>query len=53
MGLPGVLERSGSSASMLGGVRLRSNTGHITDGKRAVIAVKGGEGKRLTDRQPH
>jgi transposase-like protein len=31
----------------------RYNTRHITDGERAVLAVKGGEGKRLTYRQPH
>lgn len=30
----------------------RYNTRHITDGERAVLAVKGGEGKRLTYRQP-
>ena len=31
----------------------RYNTRKITDGERAVLAVKGGEGKRLTYRQPH
>ena len=31
----------------------RYNTKSITDGERAVLAVKGGEGKRLTYRQPH
>lgn len=31
----------------------RYNTRHITDGERAVLAVKAGEGKRLTYRQPH
>jgi len=31
----------------------RYTTRHITDGERAVLAVKGGEGKRLTYRQPH
>jgi len=31
----------------------RYSTRHITDGERAVLAVKGGEGKRLTYRQPH
>ncbi|MGH6819073.1 MAG: IS1595 family transposase [Methylovirgula sp.] len=31
----------------------RYNTRTITDGERAVLAVKGGEGKRLTYRQPH
>jgi transposase-like protein len=31
----------------------RYNTKNITDGERAVLAVKGGEGKRLTYRQPH
>lgn len=31
----------------------RYNTRNITDGERAVLAVKGGEGKRLTYRQPH
>ncbi len=30
----------------------RYNTRTITDGERAVLAVKGGEGKRLTYRQP-
>ncbi len=30
----------------------RYNTRKITDGERAVLAVKGGEGKRLTYRQP-
>jgi hypothetical protein len=29
------------------------NTRKITDSERAVLAVKGGEGKRLTYRQPH
>ncbi len=28
-------------------------TRKITDGERAALAVKGGEGKRLTYRQPH
>lgn len=28
------------------------STRHIADGERAVLAVKGGEGKRLTYRQP-
>lgn len=31
----------------------RYNTRNITDSERAVLAVKGGEGKRLTYRQPH
>lgn len=31
----------------------RYNTRTITDGERAVLAVRGGEGKRLTYRQPH
>lgn len=31
----------------------RYNTRNITDGERAALAVKGGEGKRLTYRQPH
>ena len=31
----------------------RYNTRKITDRERAVLAVKGGEGKRLTYRQPH
>jgi transposase-like protein len=31
----------------------RYNTRNITDGERAVLAVRGGEGKRLTYRQPH
>jgi transposase-like protein len=31
----------------------RYNTRTITDGERAVLAVQGGEGKRLTYRQPH
>jgi len=31
----------------------RYNTRKITDGERVVLAVKGGEGKRLTYRQPH
>jgi transposase-like protein len=31
----------------------RYNTRKMTDGERAVLAVKGGEGKRLTYRQPH
>ena len=31
----------------------RYNTRKISDGERAVLAVKGGEGKRLTYRQPH
>jgi hypothetical protein len=31
----------------------RYNTRQITDGERAVLAIKGGEGKRLTYRQPH
>jgi transposase-like protein len=31
----------------------RYNTRSITDGERAVLAVRGGEGKRLTYRQPH
>ena len=31
----------------------RYNTRKITDGERAVLAVQGGEGKRLTYRQPH
>lgn len=31
----------------------RYNTRQITDGERAVLAVRGGEGKRLTYRQPH
>ena len=31
----------------------RYNTRKITDGERAVLAVKGGENKRLTYRQPH
>lgn len=31
----------------------RYNTRSITDGERAVLAVQGGEGKRLTYRQPH
>ena len=30
----------------------RYNTKNITDGERAVLAVRGGEGKRLTYRQP-
>jgi transposase-like protein len=31
----------------------RYNTRKLTDGERAVLAVQGGEGKRLTYRQPH
>ncbi len=31
----------------------RYNTRKITDGERAVLAVRGGDGKRLTYRQPH
>jgi transposase-like protein len=31
----------------------RYNTRAMTDGERAALAVKGGEGKRLTYRQPH
>jgi transposase-like protein len=31
----------------------RYNTRNILDGERAALAVKGGEGKRLTYRQPH
>jgi transposase-like protein len=31
----------------------RYNTRNITDGERAALAVKAGEGKRLTYRQPH
>jgi transposase-like protein len=31
----------------------RYNTRRITDSERAVLAVRGGEGKRLTYRQPH
>ena len=31
----------------------RYNTRKITDSERAVLAVRGGEGKRLTYRQPH
>jgi transposase-like protein len=31
----------------------RYNTRTITDGERAVLAVRGGDGKRLTYRQPH
>lgn len=31
----------------------RYNTRNITDSERAVLAVKSGEGKRLTYRQPH
>jgi hypothetical protein len=31
----------------------RYNTRKITDGERAALAVRGGEGKRLTYRQPH
>jgi transposase-like protein len=31
----------------------RYNTRKMTDGERAVLAVKGSEGKRLTYRQPH
>jgi transposase-like protein len=31
----------------------RYNTRKITDRERAVLAIKGGEGKRLTYRQPH
>lgn len=31
----------------------RYNTRTMTDGERAALAVKGGEGKRLTYRQPH
>jgi transposase-like protein len=31
----------------------RYNTRKITDGERAVLAVRGGEGKRLTYQQPH
>ena len=31
----------------------RYNTRNITDGERAALAVKSGEGKRLTYRQPH
>jgi transposase-like protein len=31
----------------------RYNTRHLSDGERAALAVKGGEGKRLTYRQPH
>ena len=31
----------------------RYNTRKISDGERAVLAVRGGEGKRLTYRQPH
>ena len=30
----------------------RYNTKNITDGERAVLAVRGGEGKRLMYRQP-
>ena len=30
----------------------RYNTRNMTDGERAVLAVQGGEGKRLTYRQP-
>lgn len=31
----------------------RYNTRDLTDGERAALAVRGGEGKRLTYRQPH
>ena len=31
----------------------RYNTRTITDGERAALAVRGGNGKRLTYRQPH
>jgi len=31
----------------------RYNTRDMTDGERAALAVRGGEGKRLTYRQPH
>jgi transposase-like protein len=31
----------------------RYNTRHVTDGERATLAIKGGEGKRLTYRLPH
>jgi transposase-like protein len=31
----------------------RYNTRQITDGERAALAIKNGEGKRLTYRQPH
>jgi len=31
----------------------RYNTRNLTDGERAVLAVRGGDGKRLTYRQPH
>jgi hypothetical protein len=31
----------------------RYNTRNISDGERAVLAVQGGRGKRLTYRQPH
>jgi transposase-like protein len=31
----------------------RYNTRNISDGERAVLAVRGGRGKRLTYRQPH
>jgi transposase-like protein len=31
----------------------RYNTRKITDSERAVLAIRGGEGKRLTYRQPH
>ena len=31
----------------------RYNTRKITDGERAVLAVRGGDGKRLAYRQPH
>ncbi len=36
----------------LGEFEFRYNTRNITDGERAVLAVRGGEGKRLTYRQP-
>jgi hypothetical protein len=31
----------------------RYNTRAMTDGERGALAVKGGNGKRLTYRQPH
>ena len=31
----------------------RYNTRKITDSERAVLAIKGGDGKRLTYRQTH
>ena len=31
----------------------RYSTRAMTDGERAALAVKGGNGKRLTYRQPH